>query len=70
MLSLFAVAYPFLSATDINKILPLIVSHQSHLYEFFVKLNSLNLDGLDTELINSAQAKFVIQSLYNEGNVI
>lgn len=70
MLSLFAVAYPFLSATDINKMLPLIVSHPSYLYEFFAKLNSLNLNGLDTELINSAQAKFVIQSMYNEGNVI
>lgn len=63
MLSFFAMSYPFLTVQDINQMLPTLAQNTTILLEFFQKLDSLNLQGLNTKLLDKMKSKYLLWSL-------
>ena len=62
-LSLFSISYPYLTAEEINSMLPIIFSGTSQLKEFFTILDTLSLTGLNNTFIDKVRSKYVIREL-------
>lgn len=62
-LSLFSISYPYLTAEEINNMLPIIFSGTNQLKEFFAILDTLSLVGLNNTFIDKIRSKYVLREL-------
>ena len=71
MLSLFAMSYPFLTADDINLMLPIIASNTNGLSSFFKILDNLDitiLNKLNNDFLLKLKAKCFMNKMVMKGN--